>query len=704
MKVYIDLRRGLRAACVVATTACLCACGSGGSEETPSAAAVALGDPVSRTIGAAGGAVESTSLGVKVRLTFPADALASDTVVSMTPLQPAAGDALSLKLTPSGVFFAKTVTLALEYPAGTVPDKTAMLRQSLSGQDAFVVTSVDTTARTVSGQLTTFGGATLTALAAEGRKSALRATVQANPPADGGGTLTVSQLTSIDALIQSGQRRLDALVADERFGPAYALQVSLAALIQRSGEDGYTARAEPFLRAAHDSACAARARAIATSQAATITQFGQFKSLIEPILYWDAAAQRLGTGPCNGISTDSAAHAVIAKELAFAKLKMEQGRSPSDVAKPSTEVKDARAVISILRQLQRTDASAPSIQQADLRRHAAGLHARPMSLNLGPFAAGLQSEFIDPMLVPARNTAWKMARDNSSLAHYPILLDAFGPTAVLQQDAQYVRTSISVVARNGSGNIMSTTAMGVALVGDVPTEPVRTASLNARNASIEIGGSIGILNVDAGESESLQVTFDGVEVARISSSGDMLMGPGRTPSALTASSLLAAAGFPSDDRGIHTLRILRTGAANALRLGITDDVLVAVTLNFAPPASAASFVGRWTAVNTCANAGNDNEDVRVTVQRDGPGSETGTMSVSFLRISTNHHDSRFPVVIAGDLAAEAQAIAAGTVRLNIHAGSADYVSEVFAINTCDDRAPGGGGTGVVYITMSLVRE
>jgi len=674
-----------------ATAALLSACSSGGDSSETTPASAPLGDAVTHSVGSAGGEVEATTLGVKMRLNIPRDALAADTTIKLTPVAPRAGDIASVRLEPAGVFFAKPVSVVLEYPAGQVPASNASLRQSLGGGEVFVTTTVDKTARTLSATLLTFGGATLQPLGT----SAPRRHALADAPPDESGTLSAQQVTLISDAVALARERIAALEERGHFEDALGVQLSVANLVQRSGEDGYSAQAGPFLADAVVTACRGLDAAVAASRTAPIRAPGDFKPIVAKLMYWDSVVQRVGgTGGCSSPGAQAAANDVIARELVLARNNYVLATGTPQVAAQSADMRDARSLQAEARNLQATDPLSATMQ-------------------LAPYGNSLRDGLLDPALVPARDAAWRITRSSGSLAHYVPLVDGFGTNSLLQQDAQYVRTSITINSKNSAGKTLSSATMGVALASEAPATPVRTASISARDATIEIGGSVGILAVDAGETEKLKVTFDGVEVASIASSGDTLMGPGQTPPTLTASSLLAAAGLPADDSGTHTLRILRTDAANALRLGIADDVLVAVTLNFAPPASGASFVGTWTAVNTCPNVGNDNEDVRVTVERDGPGSETAIMSVTFLRISPNHRDSRFPVVIAGDLAAEAQAIDPPRptdprfvpwVRLNIHAGSADYVSEVFAIDTCDDRAPGGGGSGVSYITMSLVRE
>lgn len=696
------LQRGLRNTLIVAAAAWLSACGGGGGDAAEPDAGP-LGDPVTKTLGTAGGGMAVTTRGITVTLTVPQDALEADTVVTVTPDQPAPGETLRLKLRPAGLVFTKPITMTVQFPPGQPPAALASLVQSLGSDNAVLTTTRDALAGTLTAQLTTFGGRTLRPLAqalqpgalndralSDGRKSAL----DAGPDADVGLISVYARFTT-DELVAHVRRLISFARADE-IEVVLQLQLSIANVLERHPADAaQAATIDAFLADAKVIVCNQLAEAITASRATPITGPGQFKSLIARIMNWHSIDLRLGGARCSGQDPLDAAHDVIQRDLAWAKVKFAASGTPADIAPPANDMRDARVLKNEARMVQNTDSSG-------------------RTLNLNPFIVALQDELLSPALDEARKAAWRQAKATGSLAHHVPLINGFGASSLLQQDAQYVRTSISLTTRNSAGNIVSTTAMGVALASELPADPVRTASLNARNASIEIGGSIGILNVDAGESETLQVSFDGVNVASISSRGDVLLGSGQTPPTLTGAGLLAAAGLPSNDSGTHTLRILRTGAANALRLGITDDVLATITLNFAPSSVSATFTGAWVYVNTCPNVGNDTEAISVAVTRDAPGSDSGQMTVVFLRRGdNNHHDYRLPVAIRGDLAAEAQLWDpphpeipgyVPELRLNIHPGSADYSGPRFSINTCDDRAPGGGGSGITFLTMSLVRQ
>jgi len=83
------------------------------------------------TIGASGGAVQTSAGGVTVRLDVPPRALTRDTAISITPLvtSPLPGAAAAhpgLKLEPAGLQFAVPATLTWDFGAGTVANETRL--------------------------------------------------------------------------------------------------------------------------------------------------------------------------------------------------------------------------------------------------------------------------------------------------------------------------------------------------------------------------------------------------------------------------------------------------------------------------------------------------------------------------------------------------------------------------------------------------
>jgi len=104
---------------------------------TPTAVGVPAGDPVSATIGAAGGSL-STADG-KIVLTIPAGALAADTVIGIQPITNTAplGLGSAYRLTPDGARFAQPVKLTFRYTvadtAGSSTDALALAFQDAEG-------------------------------------------------------------------------------------------------------------------------------------------------------------------------------------------------------------------------------------------------------------------------------------------------------------------------------------------------------------------------------------------------------------------------------------------------------------------------------------------------------------------------------------------------------------------------------------------
>ncbi len=546
-------------------TSLLAACG-GGDDSMPADAGPVLGDPVTQTVGTAGGTVVATTLGVNVSVTFPKDAFAVDTTVKVTPQQPAAGESVRLKLEPGGVFFARPATIVLSYPAGKVPNVRATLKQNLAGSDIYLPTAIDASARTLTTQLTTFGGPTLKAHAAAGdsRRQALRAGRGATaPPPDDSGTLAVADIGDTAALIASTQGLIFMMKATPSFEATLQLQLELATLIMRRGLDG--GQVESVLDDAHVTACKGRADAIATAQAATLATASDFKPLAANIMYWESLVQRLGGADCGGIASIDAVHELLARELTLVQNGFDHAGAPATFEGPAAGVGDARALKQEMQAIAGTDGATPPV------------------LALDSYVGALQADLLDPALVPARNAAWNTAKETGALGQYVPLLTAFGATAVLQQDLQYVLTSATIRSADDSNYALDTRRIGIGNIPDLPADPVRAADVGMRGGTLEISGSIGVLQCPAPDSEKLTVTFDGVDVASVASSNDKILDPALPLAKFTAAGLLAAKGLPANDTGKHTLLLRRTASACAAQLGLTDDVLATVTLDFGAP-------------------------------------------------------------------------------------------------------------------------
>ncbi len=575
-----------RAAALLAALA-LAACGGGDyvAPATPQAVKLSgpLGDPVTQTVGAAGGTLDATTLGVKVHFAFPAGALSADTLVKVTPVAPVAGDFVSLKLEPGSLVFARPVTVTMELPAGITPDALASLRQDIGGAGAYAPTVVDKSARTLTATLVTFGGANLKPLgaAAADRKHAQRAGPQDDPLPDPPGSLSAQQRLEITLQVTAARASIADLQARGLFIAAIYSQQQIAGLLMRSGEDGYIALAQPFLSEAHDTACRERAAAITRSQTASIAAWGDYKPVVSVIMYWDSLAMRLGGTPCTGSATDAASN-VVKREFDLVNAGLGRSSTPAQIAQPASDVRGARELKREARTLQSTDPAASAAQAASGRARATAAGVRPAALDLSGYESTLQTQLLDPAVMPARQSAWTAAKTGATLVQYADLLDAFGPTAVLQQDVQFVRTRIDVQSSDSTGAAVAAATLGFAALPDAPADPVRSATVAMRSGgSLQVSGSVAALECDSAGGETLKVTFENAEVASVSGSGPGLLAGAL--GTLTTSGLLSAAGLAADDQGTHMLRIRRTGSACAALLGITDEVLATVTLDFAKP-------------------------------------------------------------------------------------------------------------------------
>ena len=697
-----SLRASLATVLVVSALG-LVGCGGGGGGGAPTVAPPTgfvptgpVGAAVNKSIGAAGGSMEISSQGILVTLSVPPGALAADTALTVTPVTPSPGESVRLVLQPAGLVFNLPVTVTLLYPEGQQPGVLAGLVQSLGSGNTFILTERNAAARTLTAQLVSFGG-TLQPLAqgqaqprgvvASASSSLIpRAFAQEEALSPDGGTLSANENLNTAALV-THVRRLIAVATEPEFEVVLDLQLTIASILQRRVTDPAQApEVNAFLADAHDTACRLRTRAIEKARTTPLVQPGDFRLLVQQILYWDAIAKRLGGSDCAGISALDAAHEVIQRELTLLKVKFPAATTPAEITPPANEVRDARVIKEQARTLQNTD---PSGQ----------------ALNLNPFAAALQDELISPAQLEARKAAWKQAKATASLAHHVPLINAFGANSLLQQDAQYIRTAISITAKSAGGNVMASAQLGTS-PSEVPVDPVRSASINARNVNLEIGGNVGVLHVAGSGSENLRVTFDGVEVAKISSSGDVLMGNGQTLPTFSSSGLLAAAGLPAGDTGTHTLRILRTDSANALRLGITDDVLATVTLNFGEVALSATFAGTLVEENGCKYSGKISEPIGLSVIRNDAVGSAGRLVIDrsvFLAFAPGI-GWVIDVVISGDLATNAQVSkVGGEWTLNIRGNSAE-LSNVGFIDQCGgiDGTPGVGGR--TSQTFTLTRQ
>src|SRR5205814_3607406 len=249
-------------------------------------------------------------------------------------------------------------------------------------------------------------------------------------------------------------------------------------------------------------------------------------------------------------SAIDAVQEVVGRELTFVSAGLRQATAPPAYNGPAGDVADARQL---------------------------GAEAQAMQIiGMQPM---MQSELIEPALVPARDSAWNTAKETGNLAQYQPLLTAFGPVVSLQQDVQYVRTTLRLQSRDDTNYLIASIDLPFAHFPDLPAEPARTAQVGVRaGGTIQLSGHIATLQCPNSDDEQLKVSFDGVEVASVASSGASVLSDA-LPAFLPAA-LLARVGLPATDTGSHTLVVRRTGGSCAATLGLADDVLATITLDF----------------------------------------------------------------------------------------------------------------------------
>ncbi|MBK7613768.1 MAG: PD40 domain-containing protein [Vitreoscilla sp.] len=580
---------------LLAAALALPGCGGGDTppDSGPPPVVVApVGDPVTQTVGTAGGTMRATASGMAVTLTIPDGALPTNTVLTLTPQAPAVGEVASVKLSPGGLFFAKPITVVLQYPSGTLPLATASLRQRLGSDDSYLVTTVDAATRTLSARLTTFGGSGMdvlahpAALAPAGRAQALRAQPMAEPAAPSDGSLTATNTTPMADIIASIRRQSTILEIVGDFDAAFALQASVGSLLNRRGDPDFAATATLFLRESHDTACLALVAALSETRTATITKATDFAPLRKKAGQWWLIAEQMDLDHvgCAYASIDDFTQAALdltQRELAFHKGKFSAANLPSLVAEPAAGVKASRRSKLEIEALEAAAATLdlPPLLPQGSDHKTASAHKRPLAVHSTGLASIIQTELLDPLVTPAREAAWTVAKAGQSLAQYPTVMDAFGSVPALAQDAQFVRTRIEVRVNNAGGETLGHSVLGFDTVPDKPADPKRTDTLTVnKSGTLAISGNIANLECASAGTETLKVTFDDTEVATVSAGGGNLLAGAL--STLTPPGLLQSAGLSPDDKGSHTLRVRRSVSPCAATLGITDDLLATVTLSF----------------------------------------------------------------------------------------------------------------------------
>jgi hypothetical protein len=527
---------------------------AGGKATSGAATLTVNGAAITQTIGPAGGSIGFTSNGTAVTVTFAPGALTTDTSIGLRSRPPAGNAIATVGLQPAGISFAQPVTIALGLPADRVAKATTLASIAIADRKVFVPTHVDVAAKTVTTQLPFFGvvaGTTPTRFVgvplAESKRSAL---ATAPPPPEG--TLTLEELAVLQVAADTVNLAIGDLQANGRFEDAAALQLGIAALVQSGEVPEYQIDAERLLQGAATSVCLGLDQAVELARGTTVATYGDYQRVAKGIVYWESASQALGADGCAGSAWSDVLHAKLGEALAFIEGKVQPPPAPSGYSPVGNEI-----------------------------RAATGLAAEAAMLRLSSVAADTRSLYIDPALQPLRVAAFETSRTSSDQSQYLTLLTALGPVQSLSDDAQFAATTLRATSKSRTATTLATKAFGKgASVGAA----VKTGTLQAKaDGTLEIAGDIAVLHCPGPAVERLQLVFEGIEVANIGSSGDVLLGTASTLPTLSMASLLSAAHIVPATATQHLLVVRRLGSSCAGAFQIVDDVLAAITLDFTEP-------------------------------------------------------------------------------------------------------------------------
>lgn len=639
---------GAAALCVL-----LAACGSGGDggadpgAGTPPVApppAAPVGDPVSATVGAAGGSVDFTASGVAGSLSFPAGALASATAITVTPVAPAEGEWARLEVSGLDGVLEQPATLTLTLPAGSTLDPAAAVTQTVTEGDALLPATLDPAARkmTVAVQRFGRGGEVKAALAAGGR-----ATPRAVPPGNPG-TLILNQRLLVQLRVITAEARFRELQRFGDFSSTLELSMSIAALLQSSGLDGWEAQARPWLDRAGASACEnlrlAIERALSTPAPTDLDPEGRVPNayvtrISAPVLYWSSIADRLGVS-CVGLDPRAAIRQAHERVLTLVAAKL---RARQDLPTIRGAVGEAAAAKSLHQQGNALGAVGRVAPRASDRPHALGASLasegdrRRLDASTNPVTLGAQvrDEVMVPALEPLRVAHWGAGTTEATQDHYRYSLAVYGAASPLADDLQMVRTSLQVASAAG------TEALGTGRggAGTTPNDTVKEITVPARRGGrVDLNGPIDVLHCPNAASERLVIDFEGATVLDRAAAGATLLDAAQR---LDVDALLTAANIDPATRGTHTLTLRRVGSACNPVLGLADAVLMRVRLDFLageppPPSQITGRVFRGTMLHYYMPY--DNPECSRTCLDRNPGSDRCPVN--------GHYDAS--LVVSGD--------------------------------------------------------
>ena len=592
------------AACLFGLTLLLTtACGGGGDgpgtdastppPPPPPPTTSTVGDPVTATIGPAGGTIDFTTYGVRGTLSFPAGALAEAKSITVTPLAASAGEWARLTVSGLDAVLERPATLTLTTPDGSALDRGAGVTFQRGGSETLLPGAPDTATRRLSVQVQWFGRGGAAGAPAGTARALGRAQAE---PIDVNGVLVFVQSLAVRLRVAIAEAQYVVMVALQDYPSAANLSQSIAALVQSSGLDGYELEARPWLERTGASACASLAGVISAARNAPApTEFdpdGNVARSYEqrwggPVMYWAGIVQALGAS-CPGQDPAAAIGALHEKLLAAVAERLRQRQDLATLKGTVGEAAAARALRdqgATLAANARGGASPQSAAgDAEARRAQLAWRAAVRAASgVAPLHELFVSQFVTPVMGPLRDGVWQGARTNAAPDYYRDVLRLYGSGSPMAGDLQQLGTTL----RADSFGAASTAGAPAPLLTQARTGRGATPQLSTAEAvlpvlgatELRIAGPIDTLKCPAAAEERLLVKFAGVLVAERRSSGSLLLSETLT---LRTDALLAAAGLTAEAATRHPLTLERVDSQCNASFGIGNAVVSTLTLDFGP--------------------------------------------------------------------------------------------------------------------------
>lgn len=532
------------AAAIVLTLAFVFAmsgCGGGSDPEPqPPAGGAPIGPPVSQSIGPEGGRVEVAAAGTSASVEVPAGVLAATTTITLTPLAPAAGQLMALRIEPAGTILEGDLRITMK-PA-RAPGERALATLRTDGDRVLVPTAVDRAGGIATATLRWIGATD----AAAARAQALRTRPQA--ASDRVGELILNEQLDAAERILAADLAQTRMVNQQNYEAAIGYQMTIIALVQSRDLDGFSA-VGPWLERAKTSACASLANAVQTAASTGATTYGRFKALAGRMFYWQAIAQALGGDACPAeAEVQPTLQSKFSEFVAFMRGLFDARPTGEELRRPVAEVAEAKVLS----------------QQA-------------RSLALPAQATRIEQQVLDPVLLPLREAVYKPCRESNDPSALFQALQTYARNEALLGDLHLCHARISAQTRSEADLALETQSLGG---GVTVAEHVREVGIAYDpRGRLRLSGELRALKCPNGlaDTETVTLRIGATVVHRLPPLGEAYLGQAVT---LEVRALLDAAGIT--EATVHDLALWREGTACGGVLGESNVKLATLALGGGP--------------------------------------------------------------------------------------------------------------------------